>query len=149
VEVEEPRGPLRDLLRQEAAALAQKIIAQAEQAERLRLLADRVEGQCSLDRQNLAQLEGVLGEASQLAIDDFDRRLRGQRLERVAIRILSESHHAAADIHYREWFELIRAEGYQVTGRNPLGTFLSQLSRSEAVERVGRRTGRYRLRLAA
>lgn len=136
------------MLCQEAAALAQKIVAQAEQADRLRMLAERVDQQSAFDRQNLAELEGVLGDAAQLAIDDLDLRLRGQRLERVAIRILRESPRATADIHYREWFELIRAEGYQVSGRNPLGTFLSQLSRSEAVERVGRRSGRYRLRLA-
>jgi hypothetical protein len=144
-----PVGPLRDLLAQEAAALAAKIAAQSEQADRLRALADRVEAQTTLDRQNLVELQGVLGEAAQLVIDDFDRCLRGQRLERVAIRVLREAHGDAAEIHYREWFDLIRAEGYQVFGQNPLGTFLSQLNRSKAVERVGRRTGRYRLRLAA
>ena len=144
-----PIGPLRDLLAQEAAALAAKITAQAEQAERLRALAERVDSQTALDRQNLVELQGVLGEAAQLVIDDFDRCLRGQRLERVAIRILRELCGDAAEIHYREWFDLVRAEGYQVVGQNPLGTFLSQLNRSEAVERVGRRTGRYRLRLAS
>lgn len=146
---EAPRGPLRDLLCQEAAALGEKIAAQSEQAERLRLLAERVEQQSALDRENLRELEGVLGEAAQLVIDDFDRLLRGQRLERVAIRVLRESKGGAAEIHYREWFELLRAEGYRVSGRNLLGTFLSQLNRSESVERVGRRTGRYRLRIAA
>jgi hypothetical protein len=144
-----PQGPLRDLLCQEAAALAQKITAQTEQAERLRGLADRVDAQSAQDRQNLAELEGVLGEASQLVIDDLDRYLRGQRLERVAIRVLQESRGEAAEIHYREWFELVRNEGYQVSGRNPLGTFLSQLNRSSVVEQVGRRSGRYRLCLAA
>jgi hypothetical protein len=144
-----PIGPIRDLLAQEAAALAAKITAQAEQADRLRALAERVDAQTDLDRQNLLELQGVLGEAAQLVIDDFDRCLRGQRLERVAIRILRESYGDAAEIHYREWFDLIRGEGYQIVGRNPLGTFLSQLNRSDAVERVGRRTGRYRLRLAA
>jgi hypothetical protein len=147
--LDEPKGPFRDLLRQEAATLAEKITAQAEQAGRLRVLADRIDQQCAADRQNLAELEGVLGEASQLAIDDFDRRLRGQRLERAAVRILEESYGRAAEIHYREWFELIRAEGYLIPGRNPLGTFLSQLNRSTAVEQVGRRSGRYRLRIAA
>ena len=147
--VEELRGPLRDLLLQEAAALTRKIAAQTDQADRLRLLAARVEEQNVLDRQNLAELEAVLGEAAQLAIDDLDQLLRGQRLERVAIRLLRESHGADAVIHYREWFDLLRAEGYRVSGRNPLGTFLSQLNRSNSVERVGRRTGKYRLRVAA
>jgi hypothetical protein len=67
----------------------------------------------------------------------------------VAIRLLKEQPEAAAGIHYREWFDLIREAGYQVSGQNPLGTFLAQLNRSSAVERVGSRTGRYRLRLAS
>jgi hypothetical protein len=144
-----PQGPLRDLLRQEAAALAQKIEAQSEQAERLRRMAERIDLQSAADRTNLAELEGALGEASQLVIDELDHVLRGQRLERVAIRVLQENRGEAAEIHYREWFDLLRADGYRVSGRNPLGTFLSQLNRSPAVERVGRRSGRYRLRLAA
>lgn len=140
---------LKDALVAEAAALANRIEAQAEQAERLRSLAERIEQQTEEDRHHLHDLHGILGEAVQLRIDDLDRRLGGQRLERVAIRLLQERPEAAAGIHYREWFDLVREAGYQVSGQNPLGTFLAQLSRSDAVERVGARTGRYRLRLVA
>lgn len=140
---------LKESLLGEAAALAHRIAAQADQAERLRSLAERLDRQTEEDRHALRDLEGILGEAVQLQIDDLDRRLGGQRLERVAIRLLKERPEATAGIHYREWFDLIRDAGYQVSGQNPLGTFLAQINRSDAVERVGTRTGRYRLRLVA
>jgi hypothetical protein len=145
---EEP-PTLKDALVAEAAALARRIEAQTEQAERLRALAGRIERQTEEDRHALHDLHGILGASVQLRIDDLDRRLGGQRLERVAIRLLKERPEATAGIHYREWFDLIREAGYQVSGQNPLGTFLAQLNRSSAVERVGSRTGRYRLRLAS
>jgi hypothetical protein len=48
-------------------------------------------------------------------------------------------------IHYREWFSLLRAEGWEFNGRDPLNTFLTELGRARNVERVGQRTGFYRL----
>lgn len=146
--LEEP-GDLRARLTEEAAALAARIRAQSEQAQRLRGLAERIEARTAEDRHALGDLEGVLGEAAQLGIDDFDRRLGGQRLERVAIRLLRERFDSGQEIHYREWFDLVREAGYEVSGKNPLGTFLAQLNRSTAVERVGKRSGLYRLRLVA
>lgn len=140
---------VREGLLGEAQALASRIQAQAEQADRLRALAERIDRQTLGDRRALEDLQGVLGEATQLGIDDFDHRLGGQRLERVAIRLLRERDGGKAEIHYREWFDLLRSEGHEIAGKNPLGTFLAQLNRSRAVERMGTRTGRYRLRVVA
>jgi hypothetical protein len=145
----EKLGDFRARLTEEAVTLSARIRAQSEQAQRLRSLAERIEARTAEDRHALRDLEGVLGEAAQLGIDDFDRRLGGQRLERVAIRLLREQFDVGQQIHYRAWFELIREAGYEVTGKNPLGTFLAQLNRSTAVERVGNRSGLYRLRLVA
>jgi hypothetical protein len=66
-------------------------------------------------------------------------------LEQVAIDVLEAELGAGAEVHYREWFELLRSRGHLVAGKEPLNTFLSQINRSDAVERVGRRTGIYRL----
>lgn len=146
--LEEP-GDLRARLTEEATTLSARIRAQLEQAQRLRSLAERIEVRTAEDRHALSDLEGVLGEAAQLGIDDLDRRLGGQRLERVAIRLLRERFDAGQEIHYRAWFDLICEAGYEVSGKNPLGTFLAQLNRSTEVERVGNRSGLYRLRLVA
>jgi hypothetical protein len=39
--------------------------------------------------------------------------------------------------------------GFRVSGRDPVGTFLTQITRIDNVESVGRRFGLYRLRIAA
>jgi hypothetical protein len=145
----EESDSVRARLTEEAAALSARIRAQSEQAKRLRSLAERIEAQTVEDRHALNDLEGVLGKAAQLDIDDFDRRLGGQRLERVAIRLFREQADGIEEIHYRAWFDMVREAGYEVSGKNPLGTFLAQLNRSEAIERVGKRTGLYRLCLVA
>ncbi|MFL5841019.1 MAG: hypothetical protein ACJ77Z_11285, partial [Thermoleophilaceae bacterium] len=51
-------------------------------------------------------------------------------------------------IHYREWFTLLRSEGWEIAGRNPINSFLTEIGRADGVERVGRRTGMYRLSLS-
>jgi hypothetical protein len=140
---------LNGALADEALAIEERIRAQADQAERLRNLAERIEKKTDEDRHALEELKGVLGESSQLGIADFDQRLGGQRLEGVAIRLLKSQPGPLADIHYRDWFKLLNDAGFRVSGQNPLGTFLAQLNRSDAIERVGHRTGRYRLRAAS
>ena len=53
------------------------------------------------------------------------------------------------EIHYKEWFELVQAQGHRVGGKDPLATFLAQIHRAPGVERLGSRTGLYRLRAVA
>ncbi|HEV7771363.1 MAG TPA: hypothetical protein VGO66_12005 [Solirubrobacterales bacterium] len=132
----------------EAVALKRRIEAQGAQAERLRLLADRIDEQTQRDRALLQQLESALGRSIQLSIDDLDGRLRGQRLLDVAITLLEEQMGRGQEIHYRDWFQLLQSHGYRVGGKDPLGTFLAQINRADIVESVGKRTGRYRLRAA-
>ncbi len=144
----EPSKTLDQALLSEAVALARRIEAQAEQAERLRLLADRIDDQTQRERSLLEQLESALGRSVQLSIDDIDGRLRGQRLLDVAIKLLDEQMGRGQEVHYRDWFQLLQNHGYRVGGKDPLGTFLAQINRAEAVEKVGKRTGRYRLRAA-
>lgn len=145
---EKPPRTLDQALLDEAVALARRIEAQAEQAERLRLLADRIDDQTQRERRLLEQLEGALGRSVQLSIDDIDGRLKGQRLLDVAIKLLDEQVGRGQEVHYRDWFQLLQNHGYRVGGKDPLGTFLAQINRAEAVEKVGKRSGRYRLRAA-
>jgi hypothetical protein len=146
--VEGSARTLDQALLSEAVALARRIEAQAEQAERLRHLADRIDDQTQRERSLLEQLEGALGRSVQLSIDDLDGRLRGQRLLDVAVRLLEDQVGRGQEIHYRDWFQLLQNHGYRVGGKDPLGTFLAQINRAEAVESVGKRSGRYRLKAA-
>lgn len=119
------------------------------EAEALRLRAEVLEAQATADERLLRELEDVLELAPQLRVDLQTEELRGQRLREVAIEILRNELGAGESIHYREWFRLVRAAGHRVAGKNPMATFLTQVSRSDAVESVGGRSGRYRLRLVA
>lgn len=90
----------------------------------------------------------MLGVAPQLSMTASDETLRGQRLRDVAIQVLKRHRGEAVAVHYREWYELVVHEGHRVAGKDPVATFLTQVSRAPEIEPVGRRSGLYRLRAA-
>jgi hypothetical protein len=71
------------------------------------------------------------------------RAIRGAELRRVAGRLLW-SWQRDREIHYREWFERVMAQGYAVGGKDPGASFLTNIRDSPAVQR-GSRQGHYRL----
>lgn len=139
---------LSEALAHEHRALVDRICAQREQVERLWALAERLEEQARRDEHLLNELESALGLSDQLRLEDLDARLRGRRLQEVAIGVLSERLGEGREIHYRDWYALLQESGYRIGGRDPLATFLAQVNRAPNVERVGQRTGRYRLQAA-
>lgn len=128
--------------------LAMQVASQREHAAQLRLLADHADAQAERDERVLGEIASAAGLAAQLRIEDIDPRLRGPRLEQIAVDVL-RNHGVDGSIHYRDWFGLLRAAGHHVGGKDPLATFLAQINRAPTVERVGQRTGLYRLRAAA
>jgi hypothetical protein len=60
--------------------------------------------------------------------------LRGPAIRETAVRLLVEAGDAEA-LHYRDWYERVRAAGYAVAGKDPLAVFLTQLSRSPALRK--------------
>jgi hypothetical protein len=70
--------------------------------------------------------------------------LRGPAIRRVAIEVLRARPDRPQALHYRDWFDALRAAGYAVAGKDPLAVFLTQLSRSPVVRR-GTQSGVYEL----
>lgn len=136
-------------LADEFSRLAAQVAEQRERAVRLRALAEHAEAQAERDERMLAEIGAAVGLSAQTRIEDIDPRLRGRRLEEIAVGLLRHSRESAEPIHYREWFALLQRAGHHVGGKDPLATFLAQISRSPSVERVGQRSGLYRLRVAA
>lgn len=136
---------LASSLHGEFELLAQRVAQQREQADRLRALADQVDERTVRDEHLLEEMAAALGLSAQLRIDDLSPRLRGRRLQEVAIEVLRSRHGFDQDIHYREWYELVTAEGHKVGGKDPLATFLAQIHRAPGIEPIGKRSGRYRL----
>lgn len=60
--------------------------------------------------------------------------LRGPAIRETAVQLLVDEGDADA-LHYREWYERVRAAGYAVAGKDPLAVFLTQLSRSPALRK--------------
>lgn len=129
----------------ERQGLLGRIEQAREQLEGMRRIVGTLEKQLGQDEHVLREIDEVLGREPQLRLDDAHVRLRGRRLEEVALKVLAEDRGSGVEVHYREWFELLRGKGFLVAGKEPLNTFLAQINRSEAVERVGHRTGRYKL----
>jgi hypothetical protein len=127
----------------EYRALARSIAEQRERAERLRGLADQATAHADEQERALRELGELLGLDPQLRIEQLDARLRGQRLQEIAVRVLCERHPEDEPIHYKRWYALLREAGYAVGGKDPLATFLASISRSPLVRSVGRRSGLY------
>jgi hypothetical protein len=70
--------------------------------------------------------------------------LRGPAIRRAAVRVLLEHAERPEALHYRAWYDAVRAAGYEVAGKDPLAVFLTQLSRSPVV-RKGTQSGVYEL----
>lgn len=138
------QDPIEALIEQRRLLVA-RVGEEQERLEALRQMVADLETQLDYDERVLGEIDSILGRRPQLRLEDANLRLRGRRLEEVAIAVLNEEREPGSVVHYREWFELLRERGHLVAGKAPLNTFLAQINRCEEVEAIGRRTGRYRL----
>jgi hypothetical protein len=134
-----------DSIETEYASLLNQVIEQRERADRLRVLAERLDENAARDEHLLGELSALLGCDAQLRLEDLDPRLRGQRLRDVAVEILHREVGPGQPIHYKEWYGLLEAAGHKVGGRDPLATFLAQIHRAAEVKSIGQRSGRFQL----
>jgi hypothetical protein len=70
--------------------------------------------------------------------------LAGPAIRAAAVALLRDHAEGQGPIHYRRWLEIVERAGYEVGGRNPAATFLSQISRSPVVVRTTR-PGHYQI----
>jgi hypothetical protein len=124
--------------------MAANVAEQRDRAERLQDLADDARAQAEAQESALRELGGLVGIDPQLNMDQqLDARLRGQRLQEIAVRVLTECHPDGEPIHYKQWYALLRKAGYSIGGKDPQATFLSSISRSPHIRSMGRRSGLY------
>ncbi|HET9678344.1 MAG TPA: hypothetical protein VFP21_12670 [Solirubrobacterales bacterium] len=140
---------LEETLDQQYKELSERLVEHRDRADLLQRLADQAREQAEADERLVEELAAGLGRACQLRIEHLDRRLRGQRLQEIAIEILAARLQPGEIIHYRQWFSWVEEEGFKVGGKDPLATFLGQIGRSPRVVSAGRRSGLYTLNEAA
>ncbi|SRR6266498_2613506 len=133
----------------ERETLAARLVDAQEQAEHFESLAAQAREEAETLAASIRAIEEVAGLAPQMAISELSEELRGERLREVALDVLRRISSSGDSVHYRVWFEALLGSGYRVSGKDPLATFLTQVSRIERVQSVGRRSGLYHLRTAA
>ncbi len=140
---------VRDALARERKQVVARLQELQAQARRLHALVEQIDRDVDAATLLIRQMDEILGIAPQLALE-VDDPLRGYELQRVAIDLLRRNPDAAAGapVHYRNWYELLLQAGGRVAGKDPLATFLTQISRANEVESVRPRSGLYRLRTA-
>ena len=67
--------------------------------------------------------------------DTNDLVLKGAQIREFAVNLVVRTRYADEGIHYRTWFDLVSAQGVKLTGKDPVATFLTQISRSPVVMR--------------
>ncbi|HEV7566371.1 MAG TPA: hypothetical protein VGO31_10465 [Microbacteriaceae bacterium] len=108
-------------------------------------LADDAAREAERFARTIRELGEILGIENQLSIVALSDELRGERLREVAAEVIWRHFRAGDTVHYKQWLELVVADGHRIGGKNPTATFLTQVARVDSVERVGRRSGLYRL----
>jgi hypothetical protein len=77
--------------------------------------------------------------------DRWRNDLRSEQLRDAAVAVLARAPGVGQPIHYRQWFALLLEEGHKVSGKDPLATFLTQVTRSPLVMRAPDDAGVYKL----
>jgi hypothetical protein len=129
--------------------LAERVAEARERVEHFEARAAEARDEAESLADRMRAIEEVAGLAPQMAICEISEELRGERLREVAVDVLRRLATSGDPIHYRAWFGALVESGFRVSGRDPLATFLTQITRIDQVESVGRRSGLYRLRIAA
>lgn len=138
---------VQQAVEEEREVVAGRLEALRGQSMRLHELVDKVNGEMEETARLLRRMDEMLGIAPQLSLEAHGE-LRGQKLQEIAVELLRQKRGAGIAVHYREWFELLLEAGLHVAGKDPLGTFLTQIARAPSVESVRPRSGLYRLRSA-
>jgi hypothetical protein len=133
------------LARDEAERLRARALELRVRSERWVLRASELAAEAERVDARVRHLDELLGCAPQLRLDLQSEALRGQRLREEAVRILVDKRGTRQPIHYKEWYALVREEGVDAAGKDPVATFLTQITRSPLVQRVDGRGGMYQV----
>lgn len=130
---------------EERAVVCARVAELRRQSQALHRIVDEVDAELCDAERLLRQMDEVLGFEPQLPLDSLSEELTGRRLREVAVHVLRARRDAGSVIHYTEWFDLVAEAGVKVGGKDPVATFLTQITKAEGVEAVRPRSGLYRL----
>jgi hypothetical protein len=144
-----PPPPLSETFRHSALAERDQLIARYHECRQRHEQHVEEANQAALEAERylrtIRELGELLGLEDQLSIIELTEELRGERLREVAAEVVFRHFKPGESFHYKQWLAFVVAEGNRIGGKNPAATFLTQVARVDGVERVGRRTGIYRV----
>jgi hypothetical protein len=144
-----PDIPLSSKFRESATAERDALLERYEECrskcERYSALLDEAAREAERYARTIRELGEILGIEDQLSIVNLSDELRGERLRDVAAQVIWRHFRAGDVVHYKQWLELVVSDGHRIGGKNPTATFLTQVARVDSVERVGKRSGLYKL----
>jgi hypothetical protein len=136
-------GRSEQILQRERQGLARRVYELRQRADMHREVLEHLEQQLAREEHLLREIEELADRSPQLRLERLDRQLKGRRLQEVAVEVLRRRVGHDQAIHYREWFALLRADGYEIADRDPMNNFLTSIGRAPGVKRVGSRSGLY------
>jgi hypothetical protein len=142
----QPRDPLDEEIEAQARELLERVTVGQQRLARAHALVESLSATLETDERLLERVQSLMVSARQPSLDTLDVRLRGARLREVAVEVLLSRVAPGEPVHYRDWYAWVGDDGFRVAGRDPLATFLAQVTRAPGVRRVGGpRSGRYAL----
>ena len=131
--------------REEADRLRARALEVRARAERWLQRGQELLGEAERFESRVRELDEMLGRAPQLRVDLQTPALQGQQLREAALQILADRIGMRQPIHYRDWYRLLTEAGHVAGGKDPLATFLTQITRSPVVQRVDGKSGIYEI----
>jgi hypothetical protein len=138
-------GAFEATAREEAERLRVRSFELRARGERWVERGDEALAEAARLEARVRELDEMLGRAPQMRLDLQSEELRGKELREAALRVLLEQLGQRQRIHYRDWYRLLTEQGVVAGGKDPIATFLTQITRSPLVERVEGESGVYRL----
>jgi len=143
-----PSKTLKRAAHAERERLARAMTRNNERQAKLKTEMEALESEYRLlqERDHLLQsVGGELAADSQAEVDaevPAHEILRGAQIREQAARLFYQHHGAGKALHYRVWFELLIESGVEISGKDPMATLLTNISRSPVVVR-GAEAGTY------
>lgn len=146
-----PSKTLRRAARADRERLGRAIARNQERQEDLRAELATLESDLQLLEERDRLLEHVAGTELEADAETdaatgaaADEVLRGAQIREQAARAFYRRHGGGEARHYRVWFDLLIGEGVEIAGKDPMATFLTNLTRSPVVVR-GTEAGTYEI----
>ncbi|MBN8869071.1 MAG: hypothetical protein J0H66_04230 [Solirubrobacterales bacterium] len=136
----------RKRIEREMSRLLKQEARHKRELDKIQSMRTRLERElAAIDR--FAETDNQPGEPRLRIVEDEHAEkpgLSGAQIREIAVQMIVGTTHANNGIHYRTWYELVVGNGIEISGKDPVAVFLTQMSRSPVVVRA-EQPGEYKI----